>query len=163
MGQASWPKSSRKGIGVYTPTYPLPYPLTVSPLVLPMSTPCGWPPFFSSNQIHDEEATPFSSGQIHAMGTSLLLLQPDPRRGGRALLPQPDPCHGNLRKLRRLILDAKLTPFHRGADDARADLDECPIYFLVTILFPICPRCSSTLTTPRCAALWRRRGIRAFL
>ena len=91
-----------------------------------MSTPCGWPPFFSSSQIHDEAAAPFSSGQIHAMGTSLLLLQPDPQRGGCALLPQPDPCHGNLRKLRRLILDAKLTPFHRGADDARADLDECP-------------------------------------
>jgi hypothetical protein len=47
----------------------------------------------------------------------------------QGLYPHPDI---DLRKLRRLILEAKLAPCHPGADDARADLDECPICFLVT-------------------------------
>ena len=46
----------------------------------------------------------------------------------QGLYPHPDI---DLRKLRRLILEAKLAPCHPGADDARADLDECPICFLV--------------------------------
>lgn len=52
----------------------------------------------------------------------------------QGLYPYPDI---DLRKLRRLILEAKLAPCHPGADDARADLDECPICFLVnqTVLF----------------------------
>ncbi|KAJ1258089.1 hypothetical protein BS78_10G046900 [Paspalum vaginatum] len=45
----------------------------------------------------------------------------------QGLYPHPDI---DLRKLRRLILEAKLAPCHPGADDARADLDECPICFL---------------------------------
>ena len=32
----------------------------------------------------------------------------------------------------------------RSTDDAHVDLDECPICFLVTILFPIFPIYSST-------------------
>jgi len=47
----------------------------------------------------------------------------------QGLYPHPDI---DLRKLRRLILEAKLAPCHPGADDARADLDECPICFLVS-------------------------------
>jgi hypothetical protein len=43
------------------------------------------------------------------------------------LYPHPDI---DLRKLRRLIIEAKLAPCHPGADDPRADLDECPICFL---------------------------------
>lgn len=46
----------------------------------------------------------------------------------QGLYPHPDI---DLRKLRRLILEAKLAPCHPGADDPRADLDECPICFLV--------------------------------
>jgi hypothetical protein len=38
----------------------------------------------------------------------------------------------NLKKLCLLILEAKLTTCYLGADDLRADLDECPICFLVT-------------------------------
>ncbi|CAN6172580.1 unnamed protein product [Urochloa humidicola] len=45
----------------------------------------------------------------------------------QGLYPHPDI---DLRKLRRLILEAKLAPCHPGADDPRADLDECPICFL---------------------------------
>lgn len=46
----------------------------------------------------------------------------------QGLYPHPDI---DLRKLRRLIVEAKLAPCHPGADDPRADLDECPICFLV--------------------------------
>eukprot|EP00249_Psilotum_nudum_P031638 c46017_g1_i1 orf=2-217(-) len=35
------------------------------------------------------------------------------------------------KKLRRLILDAKLAPCYPGAEDPSADLDECPICFLL--------------------------------
>ncbi|CAN6208648.1 unnamed protein product, partial [Urochloa humidicola] len=45
----------------------------------------------------------------------------------QGLYPHPDI---DLRKLRCLILEAKLAPCHPGADDPRADLDECPICFL---------------------------------
>ncbi|KAM0931756.1 hypothetical protein ACQ4PT_000065 [Festuca glaucescens] len=45
----------------------------------------------------------------------------------QGLYPHPDI---DLRKLRRLIVEAKLAPCHPGADDPRADLDECPICFL---------------------------------
>ncbi|CAM0912834.1 unnamed protein product [Alopecurus aequalis] len=45
----------------------------------------------------------------------------------QGLYPHPDI---DLRKLRRLILEAKLAPCHPGSDDQRADLDECPICFL---------------------------------
>jgi hypothetical protein len=47
----------------------------------------------------------------------------------QGLYPHPDI---DLRKLRRLIVEAKLAPCHPGADDPRADLDECPICFLVS-------------------------------
>ena len=47
----------------------------------------------------------------------------------QGLYPHPDI---DLRKLRRLILEAKLAPCHPGADDPRPDLDECPICFLVS-------------------------------
>jgi hypothetical protein len=33
---------------------------------------------------------------------------------------------------------SKLAPCHQGANHAHADIYECPICFLVTILFPIC-------------------------
>jgi hypothetical protein len=46
----------------------------------------------------------------------------------QGLYPHPDI---DLKKLRRLILEAKLAPCYPGADDPRADLDECPICFLV--------------------------------
>ncbi|CAI5471853.1 unnamed protein product [Closterium sp. Yama58-4] len=36
----------------------------------------------------------------------------------------------DLKKLRRLILDAKLAPCHVGGDEPSSDLDECPICFL---------------------------------
>ncbi|KAL6606676.1 hypothetical protein ACP70R_042329 [Stipagrostis hirtigluma subsp. patula] len=45
----------------------------------------------------------------------------------QGLYPHPDI---DLKKLRRLILEAKLAPCYPGADDPRADLDECPICFL---------------------------------
>jgi len=45
----------------------------------------------------------------------------------QGLYPHPDI---DLRKLRRLIVEAKLAPCHPGADDPRPDLDECPICFL---------------------------------
>ncbi|XP_020190082.1 E3 ubiquitin-protein ligase GW2 [Aegilops tauschii subsp. strangulata] len=45
----------------------------------------------------------------------------------QGLYPHPDI---DLKKLRRLILEAKLAPCHPGADDPRPDLDECPICFL---------------------------------
>jgi hypothetical protein len=51
----------------------------------------------------------------------------------QGLYPHPDI---DLRKLRRLIVEAKLAPCHPGADDARADLDECPICFLVSKPLP---------------------------
>lgn len=39
------------------------------------------------------------------------------------------------KKLRKLILEAKLAPCYPGADDAAGgDLEECPICFLVTDL-----------------------------
>jgi hypothetical protein len=47
----------------------------------------------------------------------------------QGLYPHPDI---DLKKLRRLILEAKLAPCYPGADDPRADLDECPICFLVS-------------------------------
>lgn len=45
----------------------------------------------------------------------------------QGLYPHPDI---DLKKLRRLIVEAKLAPCHPGSDDPRADLDECPICFL---------------------------------
>jgi hypothetical protein len=36
------------------------------------------------------------------------------------------------KKLRKLILEAKLAPCYPGADEASGDLEECPICFLVT-------------------------------
>lgn len=42
------------------------------------------------------------------------------------------------KKLRKLILEAKLAPCYPGADDAAGgDLEECPICFLVTDLSPL--------------------------
>jgi hypothetical protein len=41
--------------------------------------------------------------------------------------------HGiDQKKLRKLILEAKLAPCYPGADEASGDLEECPICFLVT-------------------------------
>ena len=58
----------------------------------------------------------------------------------QGLYPHPDI---DLKKLRRLILEAKLAPCHPGADDPRPDLDECPICFLVS---PSCPLSQSLLS-----------------
>uniref|UniRef100_A0A0E0PTP9 RING-type domain-containing protein n=2 Tax=Oryza TaxID=4527 RepID=A0A0E0PTP9_ORYRU len=45
----------------------------------------------------------------------------------QGLYPHPDI---DLKKLRRLIVEAKLAPCFPGSDDPRADLEECPICFL---------------------------------
>jgi hypothetical protein len=52
------------------------------------------------------------------------------------------------KKLRKLILEAKLAPCYPGADDAAAgggDLEECPICFLVSARREISP---TSLTPP---------------
>ncbi|KAL5200062.1 hypothetical protein ABZP36_021265 [Zizania latifolia] len=62
----------------------------------------------------------------------------------------------DFRKLRRLILEAKLAPCYPRSDDPRADLDECPICFL---FYPslnrskccakgICTECFLQMRTP---------------
>jgi hypothetical protein len=48
----------------------------------------------------------------------------------QGLYPHPDI---DLKKLRRLIVEAKLAPCFPGSDDPRADLEECPICFLVRL------------------------------
>ncbi|KAG8084901.1 hypothetical protein GUJ93_ZPchr0010g10256 [Zizania palustris] len=45
----------------------------------------------------------------------------------QGLYPHPDI---DLKKLRRLIFEAKLAPCYPGSDDPRSELDECPICFL---------------------------------
>ncbi|KAF0901496.1 hypothetical protein E2562_003483 [Oryza meyeriana var. granulata] len=71
----------------------------------------------------------------------------------QGLYPHPDI---DLKKLRRLILEAKLAPCYPGSDDPRADLDECPICFL---FYPslnrskccakgICTECFLQMRTP---------------
>lgn len=43
----------------------------------------------------------------------------------------------DIKKLRKLILDSKLAPCYPGDDDCpNAELEECPICFLVCFLFP---------------------------
>jgi hypothetical protein len=48
----------------------------------------------------------------------------------QGLYPQRDV---DQRKLRRLILDAKLAPCYPGAEEPATDLEECPICFLVRL------------------------------
>uniref|UniRef100_A0A0D9WM31 RING-type domain-containing protein n=1 Tax=Leersia perrieri TaxID=77586 RepID=A0A0D9WM31_9ORYZ len=71
----------------------------------------------------------------------------------QGLYPHPDI---DLKKLRRLILEAKLAPCFPGSDDPRPDLDECPICFL---FYPslnrskccakgICTECFLQMRTP---------------
>ncbi|XP_006655805.2 E3 ubiquitin-protein ligase GW2-like [Oryza brachyantha] len=71
----------------------------------------------------------------------------------QGLYPHPDI---DLKKLRRLILEAKLAPCYPGSDDHRADLEECPICFL---FYPslnrskccakgICTECFLQMRTP---------------
>ncbi|KAL5223945.1 hypothetical protein ABZP36_010584 [Zizania latifolia] len=71
----------------------------------------------------------------------------------QGLYPHPDI---DLKKLRRLIFEAKLAPCYPGSDDPRAELDECPICFL---FYPslnrskccakgICTECFLQMRTP---------------
>ncbi|EEC80040.1 E3 ubiquitin-protein ligase GW2 [Oryza sativa Japonica Group] len=71
----------------------------------------------------------------------------------QGLYPHPDI---DLKKLRRLIVEAKLAPCFPGSDDPRADLEECPICFL---FYPslnrskccakgICTECFLQMRTP---------------
>jgi hypothetical protein len=65
----------------------------------------------------------------------------------QGLYPHPDI---DLKKLRRLILEAKLAPCYPGADDPRADLDECPICFLVSTAAAV-ETLSSASVVPFCS------------
>ena len=49
------------------------------------------------------------------------------------------------KKLRKLILEAKLAPCYPGDDDSTYDLEECPICFLVWFLIYTCNLCSFAL------------------